>query len=80
MSGLLIGGIYALMAVSLSLIFGLMNTVNLVPGDYLMLAHWSPRAGRNYLYYISEPELRESCSLFPNSYSGKFHLLCAVGK
>lgn len=37
-SGLLLGGIYALVAVGLSLIFGLMNIVNFAHGDYLMLA------------------------------------------
>ena len=37
-SGLLMGGIYALVAVGLSLIFGLMNIVNFAHGDYLMLA------------------------------------------
>lgn len=37
-SGLLMGGIYALIAVGLSLIFGLMNIVNFAHGDYLMLA------------------------------------------
>lgn len=40
-SGLLIGGIYALVAVGLSLIFGLMNIVNFAHGDYLMLAMYA---------------------------------------
>jgi len=37
-SGLLMGGIYALVAVGLSLIFGLMNIVNFAHGDFLMIA------------------------------------------
>jgi branched-chain amino acid transport system permease protein len=40
-SGLLMGGIYALVAVGLSLIFGLMNIVNFAHGDYLMLAMYA---------------------------------------
>lgn len=37
-SGLFMGGIYALVAVGLSLIFGLMDIVNFAHGDFLMLA------------------------------------------
>ena len=40
-SGLLMGGIYALVAVGLSLIFGLMNIVNFAHGDFLMLAMYA---------------------------------------
>lgn len=37
-SGLLMGLIYALVAVGLSLIFGLMEIVNFAHGEFLMLA------------------------------------------
>jgi branched-chain amino acid transport system permease protein len=40
-SGLLMGGIYSLVAVGLSLIFGLMNIVNFAHGDFLMLAMYA---------------------------------------
>ena len=37
-SGLLMGGVYALIAAGLSLIFGLMELVNFAHGEFLMLA------------------------------------------
>ena len=44
-SGLLIGFLYALIAVGLTMIFGVMDIVNFAHGDYLMLAmylaYWS---------------------------------------
>ena len=40
-SGLLMGLIYALIAVGLSLIFGLMDVVNFAHGEFLMLAMYA---------------------------------------
>ena len=40
-SGLLLGLIYALIAVGLSLIFGLMDVVNFAHGEFLMLAMYA---------------------------------------
>jgi len=37
MTGLLIGGVYALMSVGLALIFGIMKVVNFAQGDFMML-------------------------------------------
>ena len=36
-TGLLIGGVYALMSVGLALIFGIMKVVNFAQGDFMML-------------------------------------------
>ena len=38
LNGLLIGGIYALMGIGLTLIFGVMNVVNFAHGQFYMLA------------------------------------------
>ena len=40
-SGLLMGLLYGLIAVGLSLIFGLMNIVNFAHGEFLMLAMYA---------------------------------------
>ena len=40
-SGLLMGLIYALIAVGLSLIFGLMDVVNFAHGEFLMVAMYA---------------------------------------
>ena len=40
-SGLLLGLIYALIAVGLSLVFGLMDVVNFAHGEFLMLAMYA---------------------------------------
>jgi branched-chain amino acid transport system permease protein len=48
-SGLLVGGIYALVAVGLNLVFGVLRIINFAHGDYLMLgmyaAYWLWRYG-----------------------------------
>src|SRR5919202_3389582 len=36
-SGLLVGGVYALMSMGLALIFGIMRVINFAQGDFLML-------------------------------------------
>ena len=36
-TGLLVGGVYALMSIGLALIFGVMRVVNFAQGDLLML-------------------------------------------
>lgn len=47
-SGLLLGGIYALISVGLNLIFGVIKIVNLAHGDFLMMAMY----GTFFLYTI----------------------------
>ncbi|MBN9265509.1 MAG: branched-chain amino acid ABC transporter permease, partial [Hyphomicrobium sp.] len=37
-SGILAGGIYALMSVGLTLVFGVLRVVNFAHGEYMMLA------------------------------------------
>ena len=37
-SGIMLGGIYALIAVSLALVFGVMRVLNFAHGDLLMIA------------------------------------------
>src|SRR5919205_4340003 len=36
-TGLLVGGVYALMSIGLALIFGVMRVVNFAQGDFMML-------------------------------------------
>ena len=43
-NGLLVGGVYSLMAVGLSLIFGVMRVINIAHGTLLMLALAAPVA------------------------------------
>jgi branched-chain amino acid transport system permease protein len=49
LSGLLIGGIYALVAIGLNLVFGVLRIINFAHGEYLMLAmyaaYWLWRLG-----------------------------------
>ncbi len=40
-NGLIIGSIYALIACGLTLIFGVMNIINVAHGDFLMLAMYA---------------------------------------
>ena len=48
-SGLLVGGIYALVAIGLNIIFGVMRIINFAHGEYLMVAmygaFWLWKAG-----------------------------------
>src|SRR5262245_39008417 len=50
LSGLLIGLIYALVAVGLTLIFGIMDIVNFAHGDFLMLGMYSSFWGYTLLH------------------------------
>ena len=40
--GLLLGGLYALLACGLSLVFGVMRTVNIAHGDLAVFAAFTP--------------------------------------
>ena len=40
-SGILLGGIYALISVGLNLIFGVIKVVNMAHGDFLMLGMYA---------------------------------------
>ncbi|HSJ41993.1 MAG TPA: branched-chain amino acid ABC transporter permease [Xanthobacteraceae bacterium] len=48
-SGLLIGGIYALMSIGLTLIFGVLRIVNFAHGEFLMVAMYGAWAMTRYL-------------------------------
>jgi branched-chain amino acid transport system permease protein len=48
-SGVLIGGIYALMSVGLTLVFGVMRVVNFAHGEFLMMAMYGAWLGTKYL-------------------------------
>src|SRR6476619_3093263 len=48
-SGLLIGGIYGLMSIGLTLIFGVLRIVNFAHGDFLMIAMYGAWALTRYL-------------------------------
>jgi len=48
-SGLLIGGIYALMSIGLTLIFGVLRIVNFAHGEFLMIAMYGAWAMTRYL-------------------------------
>ena len=43
--GVLIGLVYSLVAIGLTLIWGVMNIVNFAHGDFLMLGHVHARSG-----------------------------------
>ena len=47
-TGLLVGGVYALMSIGLALIFGVMRVVNFAQGDFMMLGMYL-----TYFYAIS---------------------------
>ena len=49
LSGLLIGGIYALMSIGLTLIFGVLRIVNFAHGEFLMIAMYGAWAMTRYL-------------------------------
>ena len=49
LSGMLIGGIYALMSIGLTLIFGVLRVVNFAHGEFLMLAMYGAWAITSYL-------------------------------
>jgi len=38
-SGIMLGGIYAVMSIGLTLIFGVLKIVNFAHGEFLMLGH-----------------------------------------
>ena len=66
-SGILIGSIYALMSVGLTLIFGVLRVVNFAHGEFLMLAMYGAWAITRFLglnpYSRSSPWCRPcSCS------------------
>jgi branched-chain amino acid transport system permease protein len=48
-SGLLIGSIYALMSMGLTLIFGVLRVVNFAHGEFLMIAMYGAWAMTRYL-------------------------------
>src|SRR3954464_12663645 len=49
LSGLLIGGIYALMSIGLTLIFGVLRIVNFAHGEFLMIAMYGAWAISHWL-------------------------------
>jgi branched-chain amino acid transport system permease protein len=49
LSGVMIGGIYALMSVGLTLIFGVLRIVNFAHGEFLMMAMYAAWAANAYL-------------------------------
>ena len=73
-SGLLIGGIYALMSLGLTLIFGVLRIVNFAHGEFLMIAMYGAWAMTKFLGL--NPYLRESlrwsrrCSCSARSFTG----------
>jgi len=60
--GLLLGGLYALFAIGLSITYGVMRLVNIAHGDFLVLAAYS-RCGRSPTWTCipSSPSCRWSC-------------------
>lgn len=70
-SGLLMGLLYGLIAVGLSLIFGLMNIVNFAHGEFLMLAMYaaffSLRSSRSIRYWRCRSSRLPCSSLEPRS-------------
>ena len=59
LSGLLIGGIYALMSIGLTLIFGVLRIVNFAHGEFLMIAMYGAWAMTRYLGL--NPYYRDRC-------------------
>jgi branched-chain amino acid transport system permease protein len=49
LSGILVGGIYALMSLGLTLIFGVLRVVNFAHGEFLMIAMYGAWAATRYL-------------------------------
>ena len=78
LSGLLTGLIYALIAVGLALIFGLMDVVNFAHGEFLMIAMYATFGSRWYWRSIRSsrpPSLRRSLCLRRAGLCGD-HPLC----
>src|SRR5262249_32384677 len=48
-SGVMLGGVYAVMAIGLTLIFGVLKIVNFAHGEFLMLAMYSAWAAVSFM-------------------------------
>ena len=60
-SGMLIGSIYALMSIGLTLIFGVLRIVNFAHGEFLMIAMYGAWAMTGISASIPSSRSRRSC-------------------